>query len=319
LAGLALGFSSAVRVVAPLIGVVVLGYILLSRKWRLLPRVVAYGLIAICFMILFWPYLWPDALGRLLQSISISASFPNVHIVLFKGVLFNASDIPNSYVPVLLLVQLTETTLLLILVGAFALLKKVRWDFVALVVVWFVLPVAVMILAGVNLYNNLRQEFFIFPPLFLMAGLGLDWLLRLVRRPAIQCLVIFLCVLPGLYANVTLYPYQYIYYNQLVGGISGAYRNYELDYWGLAIKDAQDYVNQNAGKAANIYVDKTKHAAQIFARPDLVFNAFGGKNWKSYDFIVVSTAQNSDERFAAFQTVFVVERDGVPLAYVKKP
>jgi len=104
----------------------------------------------------------------------------------------------------------------------------------------------------------------------------------------------------------------------LVGGIDGAYRNYELDYWSLAFKEAQEYVDQEAGKNANIYVDKSKHAAQIFARPDLVFNAFGGKNFDSYDYVVVSTAENADKRFAGFQTVYTVERFGVPLAYVKK-
>jgi hypothetical protein len=63
------------------------------------------------------------------------------------------------------------------------------------------------------------------------------------------------------------------------------------------------------------------HSAQKFARPDLIFNAFGGrkKNWQKYDYIVVSTAANSDERFAEFPTVFVVRREGVPLVYVKKP
>ena len=38
-----------------------------------------------------------------------------------------------------------------------------------------------------------------------------------------------------------------------------------------------------------------------------------------YDYIVVSTAGNSDERFAEFPTVFVVRREGVPFVYVKKP
>ena len=27
------------------------------------------------------------------------------------------------------------------------------------------------------------------------------------------------------------HPYEYIYYNQLVGGLNGAYGNYETDYY----------------------------------------------------------------------------------------
>jgi hypothetical protein len=321
LAGLVLGFSSAVRIAAPLIGVVVLVYILLSQKWQGLPRFLAYGLIAFFSMIVFWPYVWPDPLGRLIESSAYSAYYPDVHLTLFKGVLVDSQHIPRSYLPVLLMVQLTETTLLLMLIGVFSILKKFSWNLVTLILIWFALPAAGIVLLRVSLYNNFRQVFFILPPLFLIAGLGLDWLLTLIRRPVARFLLLFLILLPGLYANIRLYPYQYVYYNQLVGGVSGAYRVFELDYWSLAFKEAQSYINQTAGVNANIFVGNSKPSAQTFARRDLIFNAFGGrrKNWEKYDFIIVSTAANSDEKFAEFLTVFVVERDGVPLVYVKKP
>jgi hypothetical protein len=321
LAGLLLGFSSAIRIAAPLIGLVVLAYILLGRNWQAVPRFLAYGLIALCFMIVFWPYLWPDPFGRLIGSILDSAHYPDVHSTLFRGVVVDSQHVPFSYLPVLLVAQLTETTLLLVLVGVYAILKKFRWDLVTLFLIWFALPAAGIILMRVSLYNNFRQVFFILPPLFLIAGLGLDWLFQLIQRPLLRVLILFLIILPGLYANVTLYPYQYIYYNQLVGGVNGAYRVFELDYWDLAFKEGQSYINQTAATNANIFVGDSKPTAQTFARPDLIFNAFGGrkKNWQKYDYIIVSTAANSDERFAEFPTVFVVERAGVPFVYVKKP
>ena len=269
LAGLLLGFASAVRVAAPLIGVIVIVIILLSRKYRVFPRFFAFGLIAFCSMIVFWPYLWLAPIERIMGSISISTYYPDVHMTLFQGMLFDAKDIPRSYLPVLLAVQLTETTLLLILVGAFPFLRIIHWDLVALVLIWFVLPVAVVILAQVHLYNNFRQFFFILPPLFFISGLGLDWLFTIFRRPATRYLIIFLALLPGLYANIRLYPYQYVYYNQLVGGVSGAFRNFDLDYWNLAFREAQLYLNQTAGKDANIYAGDLKSVARTFARPDL--------------------------------------------------
>jgi hypothetical protein len=321
LAGLLLGFSSAIRIAAPLIGMVVLAYILLGRKWQAVPRFLAYGLVAFVFMIMFWPYLWPDPFGRLIGSILYSAHYPDIHSTLFRGVIVDSQHVPFLYLPILLAAQLTETTLLLVLVGIFSLFKKFRWDLVALFLIWFALPAAGMILMRVSLYNNFRQVFFILPPLFLIVGVGLEWLFQFIQRPLIRVLILFLLLLPGLYANVTLYPYQYIYYNQLVGGVNGAYRVFELDYWDLAFKEAQSYLNQTADANANIFVGDSKPSAQKFARPDLIFNAFGGrkKNWQKYDYIIVSTAANSDERFAEFPTVFVVQREGVPLVYVKKP
>ena len=320
LAGLALGFASAIRIAAPLVGLVILAYILVSRKGQALPRFCAYGVIAFCSMIVMWPYLWPDPLGRLVGSLLHSANYPDTHLTLFRGALYDANQIPITYLPVLLIVQLTETTLLLIGMGAVLLLKKIRWDLAALLVIWFVLPALAILLLRVNLYDNVRQVFFILPPLFLIAGLGLDGLLSMVRRPLIRVLALLVILIPGLYANVTLYPYQYVYYNQLAGGLRGAYRVFELDYWHLAYKEAQIYVNQTASPNANIFVGNSKPSAQTFARSDLIFNAFGGRrrNWEKYDYIIVSTAENDDEKFGEFGTVFVVERGGVPLVYVKK-
>jgi hypothetical protein len=321
LAGLLLGFSSAVRMAAPLVGLVLLAYILLTRRWGLLPRFLAYGVIALCSMVLFWPYLWPDPLGRLVASFENSAQYPDIHETLFRGALIDSRNTPLLYLPLLMLIQLTESTLLLIGIGIYPLLKKHPWDLISLIVVWFVLPVVAIALMRVNLYNNFRQVFFLLPPLFLLAGLGLDWLFKFIHRSLFRIVLIGLFLLPGLYANVRLYPYQYIYYNQLVGGLQGAYRSFEMDYWNLGYKEALSYVNQTAETGANVFVGDAKSSAQAFARADLVLNALGGRkaNWGNYDYIVVSTAQNADEKFSEFPTVFVVEREGTPLVFVKKP
>jgi hypothetical protein len=103
--------------------------------------------------------------------------------------------------------------------------------------------------------------------------------------------------------------------------LHGAYLVYELDYWNTAFREAQTYINQHAGENANIYAGDAKQTAQTFARPDLIFNALGGRksDWDEYDYVIVTTAQNLDEQYTGLPTVFSVEREGVPLVYVKKP
>ncbi len=39
---------------------------------------------------------------------------------------------------------------------------------------------------------------------------------------------------------VLLHPYQYLYYNPLVGGLEGAARNYDTDYWVNIMPEAVD-------------------------------------------------------------------------------
>ena len=321
LAAFMLGFASATRLVAPLMGIVILVYILASRRWTAWPNFAAYGLLAFSFMILFWPYLWPDPFRRLIESIGYSVTYPGTHLTLFRGTLYDANEIPYSYLPVLLAIQLTEPTLLLIIMGMVALLKKFRGDLVSLILVWFVFPAAMLLLISVNLYNNYRQVFFLLPPLFLLAGLGLDWIFSYLQRGAVRWGIVCLALLPGLFASIGLHPYEYVYYNQLVGGVHGAYRKFELDYWGLALMEAQTYVNQVAEPNAHIFVGDSKATAQTFARSDLLFNTFGNqrKNWCQYDYIVISTSKNFDQRYADFPVVFQVERAGVPLILVMKP
>jgi hypothetical protein len=67
-------------------------------------------------------------------------------------------------------------------------------------------------------------------------------------------------------------------------------------------------------------VGDSKLTVEAFKCPGLNFNTFGNqkKNWAKYDYMIISTTQNLDEKFAEFQTVFKVERDGVPLVLVKK-
>jgi hypothetical protein len=257
----------------------------------------------------------------LFASLLHSAEYPGLHLTLFRGLLIDSKNTPFLYLPLLMGIQLTETTLLLIAMGVYPLVKKHPWDLLALIMIWFVLPVFGIIATRVNLYNNFRQVFFLIPPLFLLAGLGLDWLFTFLRRPLLRILVLVLILLPGLYANIRLYPYQYIYYNQLTGGLRGAFRSFEMDYWSLAYREAQSYINQAAETGADVFVGDAKSSAETFARPDLVFNALGARkaSFEKYDYIIVSTAQNDDEKFLDFPTVFVVEREGVPLVFVKKP
>lgn len=319
LAGMLLGFTSAIRLVAPLVGFMLMAYLLIQKKWRTLPSLMAYGIIAFGFMILFWPYLWPDPISRLLESVLHSANYPGEHKTIFQGVVYASSDIPASYIPTLLALQLTEPTLLIAVFGLFHILKKMRPDLLALVLIWFFIPVGIAVLAQINLYNNLRQIFFIFPPVFLLAGIGFDALFGMLKKPILNHALIVAILLPALYANIMLHPYQYIYYNQFAGGVRGAYRQYDLDYWNLAYKEAQEFINQNANREANIFCSTSSRLARIFARKDLKFNKINESELGRYDFLITTTSRNYDEPFASFETAYAVMRDGVPLALVKAP
>ena len=41
---------------------------------------------------------------------------------------------------------------------------------------------------------------------------------------------------------ISNHPYHYLYYNQLVGGLKGAYANYETDYYYVSQTEASEWL-----------------------------------------------------------------------------
>jgi hypothetical protein len=175
-------------------------------------------------------------------------------------------------------------------------------------------------------YNNFRQFLFVVPPLFVFAGLALQALWnRLKRRGILFIPLVLLMLLPGLYWDWQLHPYQYIYYNSLAGGVAGAYRVYDTDYWNSAYREALDYVNRVAPKGAFVYFWSNKWVAAPYARPDLHLKLLANTYDPGYplntnmDYAVITTKDNADQfYFPDSKEIYTVQRGGAILAVVKQ-
>ncbi len=64
-----------------------------------------------------------------------------------------------------------------------------------------------------------------------------------------------ICVSATAVAMYRLFPYQYSFYNSLVGGLQGADGVYELDTWRSAHREAMDLIASKVapGKTARVY------------------------------------------------------------------
>jgi hypothetical protein len=95
------------------------------------------------------------------------------------------------------------------------------------------------------MYNGIRHFLFVLPPLCVLGGLAGGWLLQRLASwsplAALAGAALILCgfALP-LHEMIELHPYQYAYFNNLVGGVRAANSRYMLDYWGLSFKQATD-------------------------------------------------------------------------------
>jgi hypothetical protein len=151
--------------------------------------------------------------------------------------------------------------------------------------------------------------------------MGVDQLMTLIKPPLVRVILVITMVFPGIYASIHLHPYQYIYYNSLIGGVRGAYRDFELDYWATSFKESMDYLNENAEEGATIVVIGSRPVAREYARPDLiivgpsVLESFQGQS----SYILSSTRANKDGSYCRdSEIVFTVERDGAVLSSIKE-
>jgi hypothetical protein len=192
--------------------------------------------------------------------------------------------------------------------------------------VWFVAPVAAAILLHSTVYNNFRQFLFVVPPLFVFAGLALQALWKHLKRRGILFVpLVILILLPGLYWDWQLHPYQYMYYNSLVGGVTGASRKYDTDYWNSAYKEALEYLNKVAPEDASVSFWSNKKTAVPYGRSDLNLMLIANTQDPGYprntltNYAVLTTTDNADQFcFPDSKEIFTVQRDGAVLAVVKQ-
>jgi hypothetical protein len=322
-AGILLGLTTSIRVLGPFAGLIIAGYALWKAGKNGVILLAAYAVVALIAMYLSWPYLWPAPLGHLVESVRIMSEYPWRGQVLFNGVMYTSTEIPRSYLPELLGIQLTEPVWFLFAAGLLVMFYESVQHvtrsraLLALTFVWFIAPLLGFVVTRSPLYDNFRQVFFILPPVFLTAGIVFEK----IRRPVLQAAIIGLLLLPGIADGVHLHPYEYIYYNRFIGGVNGAFRKFELDYWGTSYREAADYLNEAAPSNGSIWVEGPAHLLQLYARPDLkIYSTYEQERAGHYDYVVAVTRYNLDlTSYPSAPIIYVIERDGASLTVIKKP
>ncbi len=317
--GVLLGLTICIRQVGGFVGVLVSLALLYRWRNRALFPLVVYWLISLIVTMATWPYLWPDPYARLIGSLLLVADFPR-HSTLFQGVRVASGSLPWNYFPTLAGLQLTETAVALFILGVGVVIwrlakKKGELFLYGLLVLWVGVPLVALIFYGMPVYG-FRHLIFILPPLMIVAGVGLEELLIRIKLRWIQAVTCVLVLLPGILAIAQLHPYEYIYYNTFVGGVSGASGQYEIDRWCISYREAIEYTNKVAEPGAVVVVPKQVDQIVPFARPDLrLLNASRGV--VDADYVLSCTWRDAgrwDTR--RFEPVYQVRRGSAVLTEV---
>jgi 4-amino-4-deoxy-L-arabinose transferase-like glycosyltransferase len=337
LATLALGIASAIRVIGPLAGVLVFVYFLLS--FIRLPRAVrplslihlsAYILLSILLMFSLWPFLWADPVSRLLAVLVHMSNNPTELAVLFRAEVFPANELPARYFPQMLVLTLSEPFVPLAILGglrmAWLMLKKrLDWRAPLVLFLWFTPLAAYNILKVPSMYDGIRHFFFMLPPLFILTGMGMEWVSGIGRevsgirlRTILNGLLVAVLLLSGILAIIRLHPYQYTYYNSLP---DKTYRVYENDYWLTCYKEAIAWVRENE-PGQPLYIQREFRLASYYGDGmdlrDLRYET--PETLTEPALLLFSTRSNLDQRseFRRAPVIHAIGREGVEFCLVKE-
>lgn len=305
LAAFFLGIATSVRVLGPLAGLLVCLYgfsqirKVPAAEW--MRSLFLYIAIALLVTVAAWPYLWTDPLRKFIAAFGFMSDNPTQLQVLFNGQLYRADELPRRYFPVLLGLTLTEPTWILFLIGIVLTAIQIRREklvFPFLILLWFMIPFAYVLLRKPPMYDGVRHFLFVLPPVFIFCGYTLEKIFARVEPRWMNGLLLAVILSPAIIAMVQLHPYEYTYYNSFIGGTGGAFRKFETDYWLTCYKEAiEEFQADNPGPAT-VYVNREAYIAGTYAGDQLAIleKRGAGDEIKSGDLILVNSRANEDLR-----------------------
>jgi hypothetical protein len=324
IAGILLGFLTAIRILGPLAGLLVSLFFIFKFKRRSISGIFVYAVIAFITMYFLWPYLWRSPISGIFAVIKHMANNPQIVPVLFNGQVFSSNALPVDYFLTMLGLTLTEPVWILFVAGAaiaiYLLIQgKLSWKEFVPFSLWFLIPFSYVILSTPPQYDGFRHFTFLLPPVFIIGGFSFYLLFEKNKIKWLNPVLIFLIVLPGILGIITLHPYQYTYYNSIVGGTKGAFRRYETDYWLTCYKEVFDQLNKR-GEKQKLFVHRNKYLASQYASDQLMIEQFEPNldTTQQGDLLLLSSRTNLDQQFHVNDpTLLEITKDGAEFCIVK--
>jgi hypothetical protein len=190
-----------------------------------------------------------------------------------------------------------------------------------LVLSWFGLVLAYVLLRRPAMYDGIRHFLFILPPMFIFTGFTFEFIIDHIASSWLYAASTLLLLLPGLVGIARLHPYEYTYYNSLVGGTDGVFRRYETDYWLTCYKESVERLAQTREAPITLYVHREAYIADYYAGENLNVHELRGalNEVQSGDYVLVNTRTNEDRRvFKDAPTLFSIGRGNAAFCIIKQ-
>ena len=251
------------------------------------------SILSLMLSILLWPFALQSPFENILRSYSVMAHFPDTFRQIFEGRVLWSDYMPWYYLPK----SMAITIPFLVMTGFLLFIFFIKRIFIGerLILYLFIIftilfPVSFVMIEKSNLYSSWRQFLFIYPGMLLIASIGFLYLFEFSKKRyvnwAVVAFIAFLSVHP-LRFMIMNHPYHYLYYNQFVGGLKGAYANYEMDYYYVSQTEASkwllNYIRENDSRKKIKIRETFAFNWPYLNHPEIESSYFRGEERSMYD------------------------------------
>ena len=289
--------------------------------------------------VLLWPYAMQKPIANVVYVFKNMSRFSISIKQIFEGKILWSSSLPWYYTPKYILITVPVAVLIgYVLNWIFLWGKKYssRYFLQFVVNFAFLFPLLWIVITKANVYGGWRHSMFVYPPMVITSAIGYCALIDIAKNRntviAFASIPFILLIFPLVHI-VRNHPYEYVYFNELVGGVRGAYGNYEMDYYYHSQREATEWILKNAdvksainGKitiatwhpaSVNYYVRKQKDHFNVVA------TRWSDKDRKDWDYAIFSvTGIDPDllksKFFPPSNAVKVIRVSGKPICVVLK-
>ena len=299
----------------------------------ILSVVIIISLLGYFGSVVLWPYALENPIQGPIDSLKLLTRFKIGIRQIFEGEQVMSNLLPIYYAPKYLFITLPLTVLtglLFYFIRVFTKPKNIKLvDF--FIVYTAIFPVFWVVYKNSNLYGGIRHLLFVIPIFVVMSSSAWKELICRIKSKKVCWIIIsllaFLFALPMRWMIIS-HPNQYIYFNEIAGGINNAYGDYELDYYFNSEKLGADWIKENVvedsiKKLVVASHGKSEHYFREYENVDWVYTRYYERSKKDWDYAVfvneyIDRFQLNHNLFPPAGTVKVIELQNKPICIVVK-
>jgi len=310
----------------------------ITLKWKnaftWIKWVAVFGLLSYLIGVYVWPYGWKAPIDNPMKALDAFTNYQVSLRQLFEGKLFDSDNLPPHY-----LTKYIWITLPIGVIGGLfiylilSLVKRKEFTLEEFLIVFTaVFPIFYIYIQHSSVYGGLRHVLFTLPSFVIIGVLGFYKLQNMLKLklPIAGIVAVLVALLPGSFIakNTNL---SYVYFNELAGGVEGAYGEYEMDYYLASLRPSckwliENEIRKNPNKQYQLVsygMDQVKYYMRNEKNVKVGFSRFDDKADKKWDYALFYNAYFDQSRlksgaFPGKTSVFEPTVSGKPMGCVIK-